>query len=82
MERIGIFDARARFSELIGRVEAGEEVVLTRHGKPVVRLIRAGQNTQSKSRAAAVRRIRSLSKTLDLKIGPKELKNAIAAGRD
>lgn len=30
--------AKARFSELLRRAEAGEEVVITRHGKPVVRI--------------------------------------------
>ncbi|MSQ72797.1 MAG: type II toxin-antitoxin system prevent-host-death family antitoxin [Betaproteobacteria bacterium] len=82
MERIGIFDARARLSELVGRVEAGEEVVLTRRGKPVVRLVRAEQDDRAKTRAAAVRRIRALSKKLDLRVGTAELRKAIATGRD
>jgi antitoxin (DNA-binding transcriptional repressor) of toxin-antitoxin stability system len=30
--------AKAHFSELVRRVEAGERVVLTRHGKPVVEM--------------------------------------------
>ena len=42
MERIGIYDARSRLSELVGRVEAGEEVILTRRGQAVVRMVRAG----------------------------------------
>jgi prevent-host-death family protein len=39
MERIGIHDARSKLSELIERVRSGEEVVLTRHGEPVARLV-------------------------------------------
>jgi prevent-host-death family protein len=39
MERIGIRDARAKLSELIDRVQSGEEVVLTRHREPVARLV-------------------------------------------
>ncbi len=35
---IGIFEARNRFSELIEAAERGEEVVVTRRGRPVVRL--------------------------------------------
>ncbi len=35
---ITVSEAKAKFSELIRRVEAGEEVVLTRNGKPVARL--------------------------------------------
>lgn len=33
-----IHEAKARFSELIRRAEAGEEVVITRHGREVARL--------------------------------------------
>ena len=29
MERIGIYDARAKLSQLVERVEAGKEVILT-----------------------------------------------------
>jgi prevent-host-death family protein len=35
-----VTDARARFSELIKRVEAGEEVLITRRGVPVARIAR------------------------------------------
>ena len=66
MERIGIYDARARLSELIERVQSGEEVVLTRHGEPVARLVPATAG-QRRSRAAAVTRIRALAKKLDIR---------------
>jgi prevent-host-death family protein len=36
---IAITDAKAQLTELVRRAEAGEEVVLTRHGKPAVRLL-------------------------------------------
>lgn len=35
---VGVFEARNRFSELIEAAERGEEVIVTRHGRPVVRL--------------------------------------------
>ena len=35
---IPVSKAKAQFSELIRRVEMGEEIVLTRNGKPVARL--------------------------------------------
>ncbi len=38
---IPVSEAKAKFSELIRRVEAGEEIVLTRNGKPVARLSEA-----------------------------------------
>lgn len=37
--RIPVSDAKARLTELVRRVEAGDEVILTRHGQPAVRLV-------------------------------------------
>jgi prevent-host-death family protein len=36
---IGAFDAKARFGELLDRVAHGEEIVITRHDKPVARIV-------------------------------------------
>lgn len=36
--RISVSDAKAQLTELVRRAEAGEEVVLTRHGHAVARL--------------------------------------------
>jgi prevent-host-death family protein len=36
---VGVYDAKARFSELIRAVEAGGEVTITRHGRPVARIV-------------------------------------------
>ena len=41
MDSYSLADAKARLSELIDRVEAGETVEITRRGKPVARLISA-----------------------------------------
>ena len=38
MDSISVADAKARFSEVIDRVLAGEAVQITRRGKPVVQL--------------------------------------------
>ena len=35
---VSLADAKAHLSELVTQVAAGEEVVITRHGQPVVRL--------------------------------------------
>jgi prevent-host-death family protein len=66
MERIGIYDARAKLSELIERVQSGEEVVLTRHGEPVARLV-PEKPRRKRSRAAAVTRIRALARKLNIR---------------
>ena len=38
METISAADTKAHLSELLARIEGGEEVVITRRGKPVARL--------------------------------------------
>ena len=43
MESIGLFEAKTHLSELIARAERGEEVVITRHNKPVARLVPMGR---------------------------------------
>jgi prevent-host-death family protein len=41
MASISAFDAKTRFGDLLDRVSKGEEVVITRHDKPVARLVPA-----------------------------------------
>jgi prevent-host-death family protein len=38
---VGVFEAKTQFSALLERVSRGEEIVITRHGRPVARLIPA-----------------------------------------
>jgi prevent-host-death family protein len=38
-EKVNIDDAKARFSSLVDRAEAGEEIVIARRGRPVARLV-------------------------------------------
>jgi prevent-host-death family protein len=39
MAEIGMHDAKTQLSKLVQRVEAGEEIVITRRGKPAARLV-------------------------------------------
>jgi prevent-host-death family protein len=39
METVGLFEAKTHLSELIARAERGEEVIITRHNKPVAKLV-------------------------------------------
>ena len=43
MESIGLFEAKTHLSELIARAERGEEVIITRHNKPVAKLVPIGR---------------------------------------
>jgi prevent-host-death family protein len=42
MPKMSAFEAKTRFGELLHRVERGEEIVITRHGRPVARMVREG----------------------------------------
>ncbi|MBM4368260.1 MAG: type II toxin-antitoxin system prevent-host-death family antitoxin [Deltaproteobacteria bacterium] len=42
MITVGAFDAKTRLSELLDAVERGDVVTITRHGRPVAELRRAG----------------------------------------
>jgi prevent-host-death family protein len=53
MNEIGAFEAKNTLGTLLDRVERGEEIVITRHGKAVARLIpNAGRVDQNQARAA------------------------------
>ncbi len=41
MRAMSLAQAKAHLSELLNTVESGEEVVITRHGRPVARVIPA-----------------------------------------
>ncbi len=36
---VGLFEAKTHFSELVSRAEAGEEVIITRHNRPLAKLV-------------------------------------------
>ena len=39
IREVGAFQAKNTLGTLLDRVEQGEEIVITRHGKPVARLV-------------------------------------------
>lgn len=45
MGQVSVHDARNRLSQLIRDAQAGEEVVIASHGKPVVRLVPVRRST-------------------------------------
>lgn len=52
MITVGAFEAKTRLSALLDQVAAGEEVVITKHGKPVARLVAAQQVDRARAMAA------------------------------
>jgi prevent-host-death family protein len=68
MDEIGSFDAKNKFSELLARAERGEEIVITRRGQPVAKLVPLAPAHDVKRGRAAMRRIRTLAQ--EMKLGP------------
>ncbi|OYY93827.1 MAG: prevent-host-death protein [Hydrogenophilales bacterium 28-61-23] len=47
MQQVQIAEAKAHLSALVERVEAGEEIIIARRGKPVARLIPEPQTNRN-----------------------------------
>jgi prevent-host-death family protein len=76
MDTVGSFDAKTNFSALLQRVERGEQIVITRRGKPVARLMPIAKSTEGKV-SAAMARLRELRKGTTLGgLSWKELRDA------
>ena len=43
MLTVGTFEAKTHFSALIEKVENGEQIVITKHGHPVAKLVPTGE---------------------------------------
>ena len=63
MRIVGAFEAKNKLSELLDQVERGEEVLITRHGKPVARLVASEPWNDERTREA-VENLRELRKSL------------------
>lgn len=56
---VGAFEAKNTFGTLLDRVERGEEIVITRHGKAVARLVPSSIQIDQAQVQAAYDRIRA-----------------------
>jgi prevent-host-death family protein len=78
-QSVGTYTAKTHFSELLERVEAGEEITITRHGTPVARLVPVKKKYSSKQRREAIERIKKLSQGLTL--GGLKIRDMVNEGR-
>jgi prevent-host-death family protein len=84
MATVTAFEAKTRFGELLERVSKGEEVVITRHDRPVARLIPEGVPRLDEVRRSVQglrdlqQRIRQRSKS---KLSDRQVRAAIDEGR-
>jgi prevent-host-death family protein len=63
---VGAYEAKTHLSELLEKVEAGEEITITKHGAPVAKLVPVRKEASPEERAAAIRRIQKLASGLTL----------------
>lgn len=64
MREIGASDAKEILGALLDRVQQGEEIVITRHGKRVARLVPEGAAKDRQAARAAAERIRARVRAL------------------
>ena len=64
MDQIGAFEAKNTLGALLDRVERGEEIVITRHGKAVARLIPNTRQLDPAQNAVVLDRIRQRARRL------------------
>ena len=55
MESIGSYEAKTHLPRLLDRVAQGESLTITRHGRPVARLVPIKKDNQDRARSAARR---------------------------
>ncbi len=56
--RISVSDAKGQLTDLVRRAEAGDEVILTRHGQPAVRLVSMEQKPSAADRRRILENLR------------------------
>ncbi len=61
--QISVSHAKAQLTELMRLAEAGEKIVLTRHGQPVVRLVPLVAARNRKARLAVLEALRQAART-------------------
>jgi prevent-host-death family protein len=85
MNTVTALEAKTRFGELLERVARGEEIVITRHDKPVARIVPEGRATLDSVRRA-IQSMRENRRRMAQRKGfkpltDKEIKDAINEGR-
>lgn len=64
MREIGAFEAKNKLSMLLDAVERGEEILITRHGKAIARLVPDRPSADAERARGAADRIRTRARAL------------------
>ena len=86
MGTVTAFEAKTRFGELLERVGRGEEIVITKHDKPVARIVQEGRQGLQQVQQAVLG-LQQLRQQIALRskgrtrLSDAELQSAIEEGR-
>ncbi len=85
-QTLGLFEAKTHLSELVARVESGDDVIITRHNRPVARIVpyEPVRAVDLKRRQRAVARMQALGAKIAKRGGPvtqEEISEWIREGR-
>jgi prevent-host-death family protein len=72
METVGLFEAKTHLSELIARAERGEETIITRHNKPVAKIVPISKVSPEliQQRLEAVKGLQAIGQQMIARGGP------------
>jgi prevent-host-death family protein len=79
MRTVGTFEAKTHLSALLERVARGEEITITRHGRPIARLVPVAAAPERARLADTVARLKAFRR--GRRLGELPLKDLIEAGR-
>ena len=79
METVGSFEAKTHLPQLLERAARGEEFTITKHGKPMARLVPAVSATPKSDIRAAVEAMKQFRKGRSL--GASSIREMIEEGR-
>ncbi len=60
---VSVSEAKGQLTDLVRRAEAGDDIVLTRHGHPAVRLVPVQQAPDQAARRALLATVRTAGKS-------------------
>jgi prevent-host-death family protein len=83
-KHVGMFEAKTKLSALVEEVEKGGSVTITRHGRPVAKLVRAEPEltkAQIAKRLKALKELRQFANKVKINATPEEIKAWINEGR-
>ncbi len=83
MRHVPIAEFKDRLSEIVAAAEAGEDIVITRHGRDVIRLVAVEQDVAARRRAAieAMTTLREELRAKGVSVTREDVRDWIAEGR-